>query len=139
MNEAPTIVEEPLVGAPDRQALRAIDRFLSASPNIERTEFRPDPYHPRLLNAWLTSTTDAADLARLEIYWLTTGDFSVAYYQKDSSGVHCVCRWDRHPHPIAGYCHFHHSSTTVDVESVYLDETRPLDVLRVILASVPSK
>ncbi|MUV58275.1 hypothetical protein [Halogeometricum sp. CBA1124] len=137
MNEVPTIVGWPSVGPPDRQALRAIDRFLSTMANIDRTEFHPDSFHPQLLKAWPTPSPDSSGTTRLDIHWFTTGEFSVTYYQADECVDQRVGRWDRHTGSRGTRCHFHHLSTTGNIETVDFDEINPLGVLRTILASLP--
>lgn len=128
-------------GPPDRQTLRLLERHLASDALITETEFEPDSCEPRLLHAHLTAGRypDAIPVARLDIQWFTTGDFSIHYIEEHADGEYWKCRWDRHPNTHNSRLHFHQPPTAEEIIDLSLDSLHPLEVYSTVLLAIEQR
>ena len=128
-------------GPPDRQTLRLLERHLRSESLIAETSFDPDSYEPRLLQGFLDSDNypDAVSVARLDIRWFTTGDFSLHYVEEHEDGTRWECRWDRHPNTHNPRLHFHDPPSATDVSDLTLPSVHPLDVYSTVLTAIAQR
>jgi len=128
-------------GPPDRQTLRLLERQLASDALVAETAFAPDPYELRLLHGRLDAARypDLVTAARLDIRWVSTGDFSFHYVEEHAAGDRWECRWDRHPNPHNSRLHFHEPPAATDVTDLALSSLHPLDVYATVLTAIEQR
>ncbi|WP_158055610.1 hypothetical protein [Halorussus halophilus] len=133
----------PATGPPDRQTLQLLERQLASDSRIAETEFDPDSYEPRLLHATLDAERypDSIAIARLDIRWFTTDDFSIHYIENhDAAGTDTwECRWDRHPNTHNARLHFHRPPDAEKITDLSLSSLHPLDVYSTVLTAIEQR
>jgi len=128
-------------GPPDRQTLRLLERQLAGDPLVGDTDFEPDLYEPRVLRGVFDTEQypAAVTVARLDIRWFTTGDFSFPYVETRGENETWECRWDRHPNPHNTRLHFHEPPTGVDITDLDLSSVHPLEVYVTVLTAIEQR
>lgn len=128
-------------GPPDRQTLRLIERHLDSDPIVAETEFDPDAYEPRLLQALLDvgRYPDPILAARIDIRWFTTQDFSFHYLEEHEDGELWECRWDRHPNAHNTRVHFHNPPSASKITDLDLPSIHPLEVYSTVLVAIEQR
>jgi len=128
-------------GPPDRQTLQLLARHLRSEALIVETEFDPDPDEPRLLHAFVDAGQypETVVVARFDIRWFTTGDFSFHYVETHQDDSRWECRWDRHPNPHNARLHFHQPPTVVTATDLSLSSCHPLDVYSTVFDAIEER
>lgn len=135
-------MEQPeSTGPPDRQTLQLLDRHLSGQSLVASTAFDPDNYEPRRLRARLDTEQfpETTHAARLDVWWFTTGDFSIHYVETHADGSRWECRWDRHPNEHNARLHFHRPPDGNDVTDLSLPSVHPLEVYSTVLDALEQR
>jgi hypothetical protein len=78
-------------------------------------------------------------MARLDVRWFTTGDFSLHYVEEHESGEHWECRWDRHPNPHNSRVHFHEPPSGTEISDLELASLHPLEVYSTVLTAIEQR
>ena len=80
-------------GPPDRQTLRLLERQLASDDLVAETAYDPNPHEPQLVRALLDTGQylDSVTAARLDIRWVTTGDFSL-HFRESREDSQWECR-----------------------------------------------
>jgi len=141
MSQPPEDQTSHSTGPPDRQTLRLLERHLSSDSLITETMFDPDSYEPRLLRGLLDAGRypESVNVARLDIRWFTTGDFSVHYVEDHEDGERWECRWDRHPNTHNTRLHFHKPPTATKITDLELPSLHPLEVYSTVLTAIEQR
>ena len=128
-------------GPPDRQTLRLLETQLESETLVDETAYEPDVHEPRVLQAVLDTDQypSSVQLARLDIRWFTTGDFSLHYIETQTETECWECRWDRHPNPHNARLHFHQPPSAETVTDLSLSSLHPLDVCSTVLTAVDQR
>lgn len=128
-------------GPPDRQTLRLLERQLAGNALTGDTNFKPDVYEPRLLRGMFDTEQYLADVtvARLDIRWFTTGDFSFHYVETRGENETWECRWDRHPNPHNIRLHFHEPPTGAAITNLDLSSVHPLEVYATVVTAIEQR
>lgn len=82
---------------------------------------------------------NTVDVARLDVRWFTTGDFSVHYVETHADGTEWACRWDRHYNEHNTRLHFHRPPDGADVDDLSLPSTHPMDVYVTVLDAIEQR
>jgi hypothetical protein len=141
MSPSPTESPSDSTGPPDRQTLALLERQLATDSLVADTRFEPNAYEPHLLRASLDASQYPAptESARLDLRWFASGDFSIHYVERDSSGSQWECRWDRHPNDHDARLHFHRPPDGDEVEDLSLPSLHPLEVYSTVLTAVEQR
>lgn len=124
-------------GPPDRQTLRLLEQQLASDDLVAETAYDPDPYEPQLVRALLDTGQypDSVTAARLDIRWVTTGDFSLHYRESRGDGQ-WECRWDRHPNTHNSRVHVHEPPTGAEITDLNLPLLHPLEVYSMVFEAI---
>lgn len=130
----------PSTGPPDRQTLRLVETLLTDEPLIATTEYKPDSYEPRILQALCEQSRypAAVETARLDIRWFASDDFSL-HYLETMADDRWECRWDRHPNPHNARLHFHQPPEGDDIVDLTWSSLHPIDVLSTVIAAIEQR
>ena len=141
MSQPPDDSTAHSTGPPDRQTLRLLERHLSSDSLVTETTFEPDAYDPRLIRAFLDAGRypDSVTVARLDVRWFTTDDFSVHYVEEHEDGERWECRWNRHPNTHNTRLHFHEPLSATELSDLDLPSLHPLEVYSTVLTAIDQR
>ena len=141
MSQPPEDTPPYSTGPPDRQTLRLLERHLSSDSLVAETSCDPDSYEPQLLSILLDGDRypDSVTVARLDVRWFTTGDFSLHYVEEHEDGDRWECRWDRHPNPHNSRVHFHEPPSGTEITDLKLASLHPLEVYSTVLTAIEQR
>ena len=141
MSPPPADNESGTTGPPDRQTLRLLEQQLATDSLVSETRYDPDAYEPRLLSVLLAPDQypDSVAVARLDIRWFTTGDFSIHYVEEHKTDDVWECRWDRHPNRHNSRLHFHQPPDAAEITDLSLPSLHPLEVYSTVFAALEAR
>lgn len=140
MNRGPPLVEAPdtaSIGAPDRQTLRAIHRFLSGLSVVGATEIRPNQHEPMQVVSNIEGAPGSETTYRLEVMWYESGHFSIRCDGETTDGDRWHVQWDRHWNGEVRRAHFHPSAGG-DIQDMTFEYGEPIDVVTKVVAVIQS-
>ena len=132
--------EPSSTGPPDRQTLQLIETLLTDEPLVATTEYEPDSYEPRILQALCEESRYPATVETvwLDIRWFVSGDFSL-HYIETMADDRWECRWDRHPNPHTARLHFHQPPQGDEIVDLTWSSLHPIDVLSMVIAAIEQR
>lgn len=126
----------PPSGPSDRITLRDIERSLSQLPLATDVEICPNPHEPQYVLASLRPREGSETPIQMEIYWWTSGMFSIKCRGTDEQGNPWKCRWDNHTNPQVTSRHFHHPPDCNPTESVRFGSVVPSNIVIGIITAI---